>query len=325
MVPTVDRDLTGDLLAVRVAELYYDDDKNQDEIGALLGITRWKVGRLLAHARASGIVRIEIVHPRARRLGLERELCATFGLTDAIVVPATDDDEAPAVVARAAADYLAALRPVPRTIGISWGRTLRDVVAELAPGWATGVTVVQINGGVTLNRRAGTAAATAITMADKGSGHAVLLPSPAILERAETKLAIESDRTVAEVLQLAERASAFLFSGGVADGGSAHVDSGYLTADDVAELVRKGAVGDVVGRFIDADGNAVDPALDARTLGLGLDSLRAAETAIFVVAGTAKRDIARAVITNGLCTVVVTDEATASDMLDGARRLEGRK
>jgi len=312
-----ERELAGDLLAVRVAELYYDNDKTQDEIGALLGITRWKVGRLLAHARQSGIVRIEIVHPRARRLGLERRLCDQFGLTNAIVVPAATDDDLTATVSRAAADYLTALRPVPRSLGISWGRTLQDVVGALAPGWATGVTVTQINGGVTLNRRAGTAATTAVTMADKGAGHAVLLPSPAILERADTKRAIEADRTVAEVLRLARQSSAYLYSAGVADDSSVLVESGYLTADDVAELARKGAVGDVVGRFIDANGNVVDPALDERTLGLGHDILRSADTAIFVVAGSAKHDIARAVVTSGLCTVLITDEDTALDLLEG--------
>ena len=220
----------AELQTVRVAELYYDDDKTQDEIGALLGITRWKVGRLLSQAREDGIVRIEIVHPRARRLGVERELRERFGLKDAVVVPAASEGasgELPGRVAQAAADYLAALRPVPRTLGISWGRTLSDVAGRLRDGWATAVTVVQINGGVSLNRRAGTAATTAATIAEKAAGHAVLLPSPAILERIETKLAIEADRTVAGVLELATTASAYLYSAGVADESSVLVDSGY--------------------------------------------------------------------------------------------------
>src|SRR4029079_1372429 len=113
-----------ELLTVRVAELYYDENKTQDEIGALLGISRWKAGRLLTHARESGIVRIEIVHPRARRLGLERDLCARFGLADAIIVPDPEGPDARAIdaaatarVAQAAADYLTALRPVPRVLG----------------------------------------------------------------------------------------------------------------------------------------------------------------------------------------------------------------
>jgi len=193
------------------------------------------------------------------------------------------------------------------------------VADRLRDGWATAVTVVQINGGVSLNRRAGTAATTAALIAEKASGHAVLLPSPAILERIETRLAIEADRTVAGVLELATTASAYLYSAGVADESSVLVDSGYLTPADVAELVRKGAVGDVVGRYIDANGNTVDPALDERTVGLGLDQLRSADTAIFVVAGESKHDVARAVVTSGLCTVLVTDEATAQTLLEENR------
>ena len=302
-----------EMLTVRIAELYYDENKTQDEIGAILGVTRWKVGRILTRAREQGIVRIEIVHPRARRLGVERELRERFGLKDAVVVPLADDLRS--TVARAAADYLTALRPVPRTLGISWGRTLDDLAHHLGPGWSTGTDVVQINGGVSLNKRAGTASTTAVEIARKGRGQAALLPSPAILERLETKRAIEADRTVAAVLSRASAADAYLYSAGVADESSVLVESGYLASDDVAELVRKGAVGDVLGRYVDANGNPVDPGLDERTVGLGLGALRRSGTAILVVAGEAKHPIARAVVTSGLCSVVVTDEATAAALL----------
>ncbi|HAM25649.1 MAG TPA: transcriptional regulator [Microbacteriaceae bacterium] len=312
--------MSDELLSVRAAELYYDDVKTQDEIGALLGITRWKVGRLLAQARESGIIRIEIVHPRARRLPLERELRERFGLKDAVVVPVPSDGSTlQARVAEAAADYLQALRPVPRTLGVSWGRTLDEIAERLPLHWSRGVDVVQINGGVSLNRRSSTAAATAVTIARKGGGQATLLPSPAILERRETRLAIEADRTVAGVLELAAEASAYLYSAGVADESSVLVDSGYLSPHDVAELVRRGAVGDVVGRYIDANGNIVDRDLDERTVGLGLDTLRSAATSIAVVAGRAKHHVARAIVGSALCTIFVTDEETASALLEEKR------
>ncbi|GLI25893.1 transcriptional regulator [Agromyces rhizosphaerae] len=311
---------TDELLSIRAAELYYEENKTQDEIGQALHLTRWKVGRLLSQAKAKGYIRIEIVHPRARRLPIERRLREERGLADAIVVSSAGVDSADEVQARtaqAAADYLTALRPVPRTLGVSWGRTLHLVAQHLRQGWASGVGVVQINGGVSLNRRAGTAAATAVAIAQKGAGHATLLPSPAILERIETKRAIESDRVVAGVIDEARSASAYLFSAGAADHGSVHVESGYLAASDVDELVRKGAVGDVVGRYIDPDGNIVDPALDARTVGLTLDELRAADHAIAVIAGRSKHAVADAVVRSGLCTVLVTDEETALHILDG--------
>ncbi|WP_102192659.1 sugar-binding transcriptional regulator [Microbacterium aurantiacum] len=309
--------MDDELLMVRVAELSYDEDKTQDEIGSLLKISRWKVGRLLTQARERGIVRIEIVHPRARRLGLERVLVERFGLTEAVVVPSPSGEESTLErVAQAAADFLTTLRPVPRTLGVSWGRTLRAVAEALTDGWAHGVTVVQLNGGVSLNRRSGGAAGLAGTIAQRASGHVSLLPSPAILERVETKLAIEADRTVAAVLEEAAHAQAFLFTAGPCDATSAHVDNGYLSVQDVEELARRGAVGDVLGRYVDADGNIVDPQLDARTVGVELGRLRAAKTAIFVTAGPAKHDIARTVVTSGLCSVLVTDETTARALLE---------
>jgi len=307
---------TDELLLVRAAELYYEHDKTQDEIGSLLRVTRWKVGRLLAQAREDGIVRIEIVHPRARKVSLEHELCLRHGLRDAVVIPDGDRDELPARLATAAADYLAALRPVPRMLGVSWGRTIDGIADALREGWAIGVDVVQINGGVSLTSRGSAAAASAIAIAEKSGGSATLLPSPAILERRATRLAIEGDRTVAAVLERGAAASAYLYSAGAADGSSVLVESGYLAASDVEALVARGAVGDVVGRFIDADGRVVDEDLDGRTVGIGLDRLRSADWAVAVIGGQEKHAVAHAVATSGLCSVLVTDEETAKAVLE---------
>jgi deoxyribonucleoside regulator len=308
-----------EILAVKAAELYYESDKTQGEIATLLHITRWKVGRLLQQARERGFVRIEIVHPRARRLPLERALKDTFGLRDAVVVPGlgmSDSDELRTRVAQAAAEYLSTVRPVPRTLGVSWGRTMHEVASTVKQGWATGVNVVQVNGGVSLNRRASSAANTAVMLAQKAGGSATMLPSPAILERVETKQAIESDRTVAGVISLARTASMFLFSAGLVESTSVLVESGYISASRLAELRRKGAVGDVLGRFVDANGYPVDPELDERTVGISLEELRAAKSAVAVIAGEPKHDICRTVVTSGLCSVLVTDELTAEHLLD---------
>lgn len=313
-------DAVDELLSIRAAELYYEENLTQEEIGRNLQITRWKVGRLLTQAKEEGFVRIEILHSRARRPQLERRLRDERGLADAVVVSRVgvrNDDELQQRVAQAAADYLASLRPSPRVLGVSWGRTLSDIAHHLRDGWSRGTDVVQINGGVSMSQRPGTAAATAVSIAQKGGGTAALLPSPAILEQRATKEAIEADRVVARVLDAARSANAYLFSAGAADHGSVHVDSGYLTTADIDRLVDAGAVGDVVGRYIAADGRVVDADLDARTVGLLLDDLRRAEVAIAAITGTRKRAIADAVIASRLCTVLVTDESTAQHLLDG--------
>ncbi|MFF1572064.1 sugar-binding transcriptional regulator [Leifsonia sp. NPDC058292] len=311
---------TDEILAVKAAELYYEAGKTQDEIGLALSVSRWKVGRLLVAAREHGFVRIEIVHPSARRFSLERELCGFYDLADAVVVPATDSEsDVQGRVAQAAADYLTTFRPVPRTLGVSWGRTLHAVAARLRPGWAVGVNPVQINGSVSSTRQATAAADTAVVIARKAQGTATLLPSPAIFEQSATRRAIEADRSVQSVLELARNASAYLFSAGVVDASSVHVDSGYLTRDDVASLADKGAVGDVVGRFITESGGVADEELNNRTLGISLDDLRAAKTSIAVIAGSTKHRVAHAVVSSGLCTTLITDEATANYLLGHGR------
>ena len=311
--PVVD----NELLAVRAAELYYQENKTQDEIGALLNITRWKVGRLITQAREEGIIRIEIVHPRARRLGLEHDVCAAYDLTAAIVVPRDVEDAGiHHRVASAAADYLVSMRPLTHVLGVSWGKTLHLVAQALPQPWGNGVKVVQVNGAVSHSQSPGLASAAATMIANKGRGDVTLLPTPAILEREETKQAIESDRSIRSVLAHAGEADTYLFSAGPATEVSIHVQSGYINHDDVQRLQDKGAVGDVLGRYITQEGDIADPELDNRTLGLSLESLRQAPRSIAVVSGADKHQVALAIARSSLATVMIMDEATATFLLD---------
>ncbi len=241
---------------MRAAELYYDDNKTQDEVGALLKISRFKVGRLLTQARERGIVRIEIVHPRARRLGLERELRERFGLADAVVVPTPDGDPEATRPGRPGRRRLPD-RPAPgaahprRELGSHPQRGRRATRAGLddrrdsragqrgrQPHEPRG------HGGGDGRRRSPSAAAARRSCCRAPPSSSGPRPS------ARSKPTALSPTCCAAH----PAADAYLYSAGVADESSVLVESGYLGADDVAELVRKGAVGDVVGRYIDADG-----------------------------------------------------------------------
>ena len=311
---------SDELLSIRAAELYYEEDKTQDEIGSILALTRWKVGRLLAQAKASGFIRIEIVHPRARRLPVERRLRETCGLADAIVVSTSgveDQDELQSRTAQAAADYLATLRPVPRTLGISWGRTLDDVSRHLrgrlgrAASTSCRSTAASASTAApaprppprspSRRRPAGTPPCCPARRSSSG-----WRPSAPSSPTAPSPPSSTSRRAPTPTCSAPERPTR----------ASVLVDSGYLTPDDVAGLVRRGAVGDVVGRYVDAAGAIVDERLDERTIGLPLESLRAAQLSIAVIAGAAKHAVARAVVTSGLCTVLVTDEETALHLIE---------
>ncbi|MEU5269831.1 sugar-binding transcriptional regulator [Streptomyces hygroscopicus] len=308
-------------LLYQVASMYYEQDLTQEQIGEALHFTRWKVGRLLAEARQAGIVRIQVVHPKSRMRGLEERLRDAFGLRDAVVVARghTEDEEGlRARVAEAGADYLARLRPSPRLLGVSWGRTMDLLARGLHPGWTHGVHVVQINGGLSRSRRPSSAQDMASRIAHLGEGTLTVLPAPAIVEQEATRRVLERDSAVADVLTQAAEADTVLFSPGAIGADSVLVGSGYLTADDVERLAGAGAVGDVAGRFIGSRGELIDQALDGRTLGLSLEALRRSPVSVAVASGTAKHTVCAAVVTSGLCNTLVTDDHTASHLLNPA-------
>lgn len=123
---------------------------------------------------------------------------------------------------------------------------------------------------------------------------------------------------ISGVLALAAEAPVVCFGVGALSPHSVLVSSGYLEPADIERLAEMGAVGDILGRFVDRRGRIVDPALDARTIGLRLDALRLKERAIGIFAGGAKHAIALAALGAGYLNVAVTDAGTARHALDHA-------
>ncbi len=309
-----------EVITLRVAKLYYDLDMTMNEIAKEIGLTRWQVGRILKEARELGIVRIEIVPGVQRRPDLESRLQHAYGLREAIVVPHPTGDDGIAVdrVAQAVGLFLAALTPRPSLVGVSWGRTMAAVAHWLPRHWNDGVEVVLLNGAMNLHSTASRTNNIAELFAHAGNGGAQLLPVPAIVGRASTREVLEQDPFIVRVLELGARVPVACFSVGDVTPDSVLVQSGYLSAAEIASLRRRGAVGDILGRFINADGLVVDPELDARTIGLLPQALRDKAFAICVCVGTAKHAVALACLRAHYINVLVTDEQTALFALEAA-------
>jgi deoxyribonucleoside regulator len=308
-------DDSRDQLMVQVARMAYQQDRSLTEIAAETGLNRWQVSRLLQEARDLGVVRIEIRPRTLRQPDLETRLAERFGLRDAVVVPGSAG-EAVDAVAQAAAKYLAQIQPTPSIMGVSWGRTMAAVAHALPPDWADGVTVVQINGTVAPVPGAAHHNDVAETVARKGRGRLIPLPVPAVVGARRTREVLEDDRIVADVLALARSARVLAFSLGVAGMESVLVQSGNILAAEMQRLLAAGAVGDVLGRFIDRQGRIVDPEIDDRTIGLSLADLIRPERVIGVAAGPEKHGIALAALRARLLNILVTDEATATHALE---------
>jgi deoxyribonucleoside regulator len=308
-------------LMLRAAQLYYRLHLTQDQVGDRLGVSRFKVGRLLERALRESAVRIEIVHPTARLMELEDALAARFHLRGALVVdvppidsPADQKLLSRERVARAAAAHLTSLAP-SGAIAVSWGRTMLEVAAHLRSGWTSATEIVQLNGAISRSASP-TRAQEVVEQFGRTSGAAIrLMAAPAIVGSAELRNAIESDPSVGDTLAAGRAAQTAIFGMGVLGPDSVHIASGYLSAADVDELEAAGAVGDVLGRFITLDGAIALPSLDRRTIGLPLEDLRDKTTTVGVAAGPGKGPIALAALCSGCVNFMVTDEDTATWVL----------
>ncbi|HEX2529718.1 MAG TPA: sugar-binding transcriptional regulator [Geminicoccus sp.] len=317
------RDLSADdrvQLMIQVAKRYYHLDMTLNVIAKDLGLTRWQASRLLTDARESGIVRIEIVPPTPRLPDLESRLQRVFGLRDAVVVPFDpdrSDDLMLDSVAQAAGRLLAGLDRFP-LIGVSWGRTMSAVARRLPPFWNEGVEVVLLNGAMNVRASATRTNNVAELFARSANGHATLLPVPAILGKAATRIALEQDPTIASVLELGRKAQVICFGLGAMGTDSVLVQSGFVTEAEAADLKARGAVGDILSRYIDAEGAVVDAGLNDRTIGADLASCKERAFSIGVGTGRTKHAVTLACLRAGYINVLVTDEQTALFLLEAA-------
>ena len=90
-----------------------------------------------------------------------------------------------------------------------------------------------------------------------------------------------------------------------------------LTPETRASLTEAGAVGDLCGYYMNADGQLIDHPLNRRVIGLSPDALRKIKTVILAGGGPDKVTVMRAALRMGTLSAMVTDERTAEAILAG--------
>ena len=84
---------------------------------------------------------------------------------------------------------------------------------------------------------------------------------------------IESIDEIAKVLHMAETADIALIGIGSMQDDSSIIKAEIRTKEEYKELVRKGAVGEIVGRIYDKNGQTVDEDLKRKMVGISLDKI----------------------------------------------------
>ena len=80
-------------------------------------------------------------------------------------------------------------------------------------------------------------------------------------------------------------------------------------------LREHGAVGDICGHYLDADGRLVVHPVTSLTINPDFDKLRKIPRLVLAAGGRAKVPIIRAALLAGLCHVLITDEEAAQALI----------
>jgi DNA-binding transcriptional regulator LsrR (DeoR family) len=303
----------------QAAWLYYVGNLSQQEVSDRLGISRFKVLRMLAEARDRGMVRISVEHRTSRMLSLADQLARAFGLREVQVAPVPvlgdDDDYARMAVGILAASYLARVAGGERrlTIGLGWGRTLSAMADQLTGLTNRNLTFVSLMGSVTHATRTAPGD-VCVRLAAQTGGRAMLLPAPFVADDEAACAMLLRQRLVHEALSVARSATHAIMSVGECRDGAILFESGIFSPAQLEELRTNHVVGDCCGVFYTADGRVADIPLNRCTPCVKPEEMRNMDVVI-TAGGVTKAQATLAVLRAGFVDRLLIDENLARVIL----------
>ncbi|MGO1849246.1 sugar-binding transcriptional regulator [Microbacterium sp.] len=297
------------------ARRYYLQDRSRVDIAAELGVSRFKVARMLEKARELGIVTIDVQLPDAIDPELSIGLKNEFGLVHSIVVtsPSQTSEAIRQSLGEATATLLQEIVTPADTLGFTAGRTLDEATKLLVD--LPRCDVVALGGIAGPVREHGIEIVRRVARASGGESYPIF--APLLVQDEATAEALKADPLIRDAYSRFGQVT----KGVVAIGSWNPPDSQlYDSANQGAiaqELVDRGVVGEVVATLYDRDGR-VDSTLDHRSLAITADELRRVPEVIGVAGGTTKVEAIRAALLGGLITSLITDTETARALLDAA-------
>lgn len=308
----------------RIARLYWLEDKDQAEIGRLLGMSKSTVSRKLTAARAAGIVQVRVVGADRieRAEDLEQEILRRFALRDVLVADVDPDDDPLRGVGRLAAEVFVQQAPSASRIGFGWGLTVSAIAAEVPPLALRGDTVLtSIVGGMPSVDTGPSGNHVIFALAESCGVRARRFDAPAVVESPLTQAALLRESSVADALEFGRGCDlAFVGVGAFGIRTSEKVlDAMRFTPDERDQVLSAKPVGDVLGRFYDRDGAPLGAPSADRVIALDIADLARIPTVVAAAAGAEKLQGVLGALRTGAFDVLVVDRRLAESIVASTR------
>ena len=302
--------------AARAGWLYYIAGNTQDEIAKKLGVSRQAAQRLVSLSISQRLIKVRLDHPLANCLELAIRLRDKFELEFVEVVPSDGNANSNTVgIVEAAAAVLekALDSQHPIIVAFGTGQTLRAVAEQVSPMDCPQHKVVSLVGNIAPDGSASNFD-VASRIGDRVRAPYYPMPLPVIAATVHEKNLLIAQKSLRNIVDLAEQADVTLVGIGTIDSDAALLRDGFVKAEEIRSLVRAGAVGEITGWAFDASGNLIDGLTNDRVLSVPLQ--RPAKRRVIGVSMAASRQKAiRGALTGHLVNGLITNETMAGLLL----------
>jgi len=299
-------------LLVTVARRFYLEDRSKVEIAKELGLSRFKVARLLEQAVATGVVTITLHDSGTVDPALSARLAEHLGLREALVVEAAGGEaEVRKQIGLTAAGLLSDSVGAGEVLGLAWGRTLSAMTQSLPA--LPPVSVVQLTGAIGSNLdESPVEIVRKVAVSSGGSAHPIFAPLVVDDPAAATVLRRQPD--VARALRMFDDVTTAVVSVGSWDPPNTQLIPA-ISAEEVTDLRAQGVRADIASILVTEDGTIVTSDFAARCISVTPEQMRRFPRVIAVAGGADKAGAVAAVARAGLITGLVTERALAEAVL----------
>lgn len=313
-------------ILAEIASMYYEHDMSQSEIAKKMFYSKAKVSRMLKKAKESNIVEIKINYPLERVIWLEEEIKNLYHVNEVIILKDFPEYSVSDLkikrIAKITAEYIEKNLKSDEKIGLSWGRTLEQVIYEIRAVNRKNNKVIQVVGASSDNYNEERNSMNLVRkLSEKWGCDNTLLYAPLFVENHIVKEHLVKEKIIAKAMNEAAKVDCLLSGIGGFDIGDKKISwAGYFDEEHIDQMKRRGAVGFFCGHFIDKNGEEVFAANEDNIIGISLEDIRKIKHVIAVSGGVNKAKSTAAALKGGYIDCLITDEFLASKLIPSKRK-----
>lgn len=299
---------------VRAAWMYYIAGQNQSEIASQLGTSRPVVQRLIAAAKEEGIVSIGLHHPVANCLDYALLLQEKYRLIECNILPAFSEESTLDSVSFGCYQLMARYLQddKEKIIGLGSGLTLKKALQRIDFD-SQNTRCVALISAMDADGQCNYYDDVPLLLTSKIKAKYYQWPAPRYAQTQEEYDMWCTSRLFRSVSAVARQADVIFVGIGPLGTQSPIFNDGFINQAQMDEVTAQGGIGEIMGRFIDAEGGVVDSEINRMITSYDIRQNQCPRIA--VACGEYKRPAILAALKGGWINGLVTDEHTARWLL----------